>query len=403
MFILVLVFIAFFCLIALLAGHPDFQKDPAGLGFHGDVDSWSKRMEREFIDKRVPEDRKTTFAIEEGLASTVELKGAMQDRYKYYTYFSSQSVWPWTDFVADLSNVNDEAQRLQRGDGSFAAAEVSELVEINNLEIVKQSVIQPRSIHLPDSIQLHGIHLPDIHLPDIHLPSYEDILRRIWPQLKAARDHLERIIDDKTSEVSDVMKSVHDFIAVQISLLPEHVRKAVATFNAYRIQHPYIVAGASIALMIIASELLMPWAMLGVLRIFGFAETGPVAGSWAAAVQSAFYGGRTRGLFSILQSITMSAKRVWPAAVFLDVTAITAGTIVVLPSGRIQEVVEHSSVSFPMFLEASSEQLQRWMIMLGEELKEADVPHVQWMDAAIESFRQALWKADGVDVGNLVL
>ncbi|KAH7871622.1 uncharacterized protein C8R40DRAFT_1121302 [Lentinula edodes] len=44
------------------------------------------------------------------------------------------------------------------------------------------------------------------------------------------------------------------------------------------------------------------------LGMFRFGKTGLVAGSWAAALQSTFYGPNTTGLFSILQHVAMSAK-----------------------------------------------------------------------------------------------
>jgi len=50
-----------------------------------------------------------------------------------------------------------------------------------------------------------------------------------------------------------------------------------------------------------------PIALVGVLGLIGFGAAGPVAGSLAAAIQSAFYGGAVTGgsLFAVLQSIAM--------------------------------------------------------------------------------------------------
>jgi len=53
----------------------------------------------------------------------------------------------------------------------------------------------------------------------------------------------------------------------------------------------------------VATTLVAPVVIGGVLSVLGFGASGVVAGSIAAGAQSAFYGGATTGVFSVLQSV----------------------------------------------------------------------------------------------------
>lgn len=126
-----------------------------------------------------------------------------------------------------------------------------------------------------------GIHLPDIHvpsLPDIHIPSPEEILRRIREALEQAKTQLDRVIRDESSQAEEVLRNIRHFLSVQIELLPERVRDAVQEFEKFRHEHPYLVAAATVALVIFGSEVILPWMFLNLLRLFGFGLLGPVAG-----------------------------------------------------------------------------------------------------------------------------
>ncbi|KAG8905093.1 hypothetical protein FRC01_008479 [Tulasnella sp. 417] len=70
-----------------------------------------------------------------------------------------------------------------------------------------------------------------------------------------------------------------------------------------------------------------PALALGVLRVAGFSAIGPVAGSLAASIQSAVYGGAvTSGsLFAICQSAAMGGITVGAAQVAAGLTALGAG------------------------------------------------------------------------------
>ena len=55
----------------------------------------------------------------------------------------------------------------------------------------------------------------------------------------------------------------------------------------------------------------------------------------------------------------------------------------------------NTSLAFPLVVNAekkTTKEIEEWMVEFGERLKEAEVPHVQWLDAAIEALRQALEK-----------
>ncbi|KAJ3859876.1 MAG: hypothetical protein NXY57DRAFT_961791 [Lentinula lateritia] len=43
--------------------------------------------------------------------------------------------------------------------------------------------------------------------------------------------------------------------------------------------HPYVIAAATVARVVVGTEFMVPSLFLGLLRLFGFAMSGPVAGS----------------------------------------------------------------------------------------------------------------------------
>ncbi|KAJ4464998.1 hypothetical protein C8J55DRAFT_263784 [Lentinula edodes] len=130
---------------------------------------------------------------------------------------------------------------------------------------------------------------------------------------------------------------------------------------------------------------MVPSLFLGLLRLFGFAMSGPVAGSWAAAIQSIFYGARTRGFFSILQRITMSAKSYWPVAVFLGLAAVSVGDIAVWASGAIRDMVDSwypERVIPDLNLVVKDDEIAEilfddFLKEVGRRCEEADIPKVQ--------------------------
>ncbi|KAJ4467189.1 hypothetical protein C8J55DRAFT_526332 [Lentinula edodes] len=66
---------------------------------------------------------------------------------------------------------------------------------------------------------------------------------------------------------------------VRIEQLPGEVCKAIEEFDKFQNVHPYIIAGASVAL-IIGIEPILSKSFIGMLGMFGFGKMGPVAGPW---------------------------------------------------------------------------------------------------------------------------
>ncbi|KIO20248.1 hypothetical protein M407DRAFT_221114 [Tulasnella calospora MUT 4182] len=81
------------------------------------------------------------------------------------------------------------------------------------------------------------------------------------------------------------------------------------------------------ALLTVGVVAIGPPIALGVLNVVGFSSAGPVAGSLAAAIQSAVYGGAvTSGsLFALCQSAAMGGIVVGGAQVAAGITALGAG------------------------------------------------------------------------------
>ncbi|KAK1235619.1 hypothetical protein PQX77_001151 [Marasmius sp. AFHP31] len=79
------------------------------------------------------------------------------------------------------------------------------------------------------------------------------------------------------------------------------------------------------ALIAGGSSILLPNAGVATLNAVGFTSSGVAAGSPAAAVQSAVWGGATGGLFSICQSIGATAVLASPVGMVFGTGAVVAG------------------------------------------------------------------------------
>ncbi|KAJ7580342.1 hypothetical protein C8J56DRAFT_961317 [Mycena floridula] len=77
--------------------------------------------------------------------------------------------------------------------------------------------------------------------------------------------------------------------------------------NAIELVKRNIAALISTGMIVAGSAMLLPTLAILALNAVGFTLSGVAAGSLAAAIQSAFYGGATTGLFSILQSLGATA------------------------------------------------------------------------------------------------
>ncbi|KAK1235618.1 hypothetical protein PQX77_001150 [Marasmius sp. AFHP31] len=73
------------------------------------------------------------------------------------------------------------------------------------------------------------------------------------------------------------------------------------------------------------SSVLLPSAGIATLNAVGFTSSGVAAGSLAAGLQSAIYGGATGGLFSICQSIGATAVVASPVGLALGAGAVAVG------------------------------------------------------------------------------
>ncbi|KAF7984865.1 hypothetical protein HWV62_10837 [Athelia sp. TMB] len=90
-------------------------------------------------------------------------------------------------------------------------------------------------------------------------------------------------------------------------------------------EHPHILSTVGIALIGAGILTITPELAIGLFRLVGFGSAGPIAGSIAAALQSAVYGGGTTGVFSACQSFGMTAAAASPAAITAACAAIAGG------------------------------------------------------------------------------
>ncbi|KAJ3787741.1 hypothetical protein GGU10DRAFT_414998 [Lentinula aff. detonsa] len=369
--------------------------------FHdNDREAWFTFMERKFEEGSIPPESWTSYAIQEGLNSSPELQSVMNDRLNQYLRLSSQvpvstgavadvslfgtASWPWEGFKDDISRISDAAKKMSVKD------------ELES-EAILDDIPLPEDIHISlPTIKIGDI---DITLPNISLPAPAKILEHTLELIEQTKTDFERIFHNELSQVEEILRSIENIVAIQIAKLPREIRQAIEEFDRFRAEHPYVVAGISVALVIIGTEVILPELFMTVLNWFGFGKMGPIAGSWAAALQSTLYGGKTSGIFSILQRVAMSAKRVWPVAVFVDLVAVAVGTITVLSSHLIKQLVDtwYPELEVPdlnLVVQdtngATDVLFDNFMKGLGKRCEEAGIPEVQWLDMAIESIAKAV-------------
>lgn len=158
---------------------------------------------------------------------------------------------------------------------------VYSLFEVDGFSVYETASNSTDSIQDRSDVPEHrGINLPHIQLPHIELPPLDEILRGIREALEQAKTQLDRVIQDELSQAEEVLKNIERFVLIQIQLLPEGIQNAIQEFNKFRHEHPYIIAAASVALVILSTEVILPWMSLRVLGMFGFGELGPVAGTY---------------------------------------------------------------------------------------------------------------------------
>ncbi|KAL0058030.1 hypothetical protein AAF712_015309 [Marasmius tenuissimus] len=151
--------------------------------------------------------------------------------------------------------------------------------------------------------------------------------------------HLEQFYETVKDRFGDTLKVTHQFLQFQLELLLQRVQHVLLEYGKFKAEHPYIVATAQavlIAVVTIVVMIYLPPAILSLLQLIGFGTLGPIAGTFAASIQSAFYGGYTCGLFSILQSISMTGILGWPVVAILQtgLAAVAIGRIGRLASKR---------------------------------------------------------------------
>ncbi|TFK24328.1 hypothetical protein FA15DRAFT_619484 [Coprinopsis marcescibilis] len=95
--------------------------------------------------------------------------------------------------------------------------------------------------------------------------------------------------------------------------------------SIFRRNHPYLLASMSTGLVVAGGAVLAPAAGILALNTLGFTALGVEAGSIAAILQSAIYGGGTTGIFSIFQSIGATAVLPNAGGLIASASALTAG------------------------------------------------------------------------------
>ncbi|KAF9255632.1 hypothetical protein L218DRAFT_1008374 [Marasmius fiardii PR-910] len=161
-----------------------------------------------------------------------------------------------------------------------------------------------------------------------------------------------------------------------------------STLWKFSIEHPWITASLVVFGVIIV---ISPYPYLAALRLLGFRVSGPVARSWAASFQSRNYGGRTKGLFSVLQNMAMTGTVNWSVSVFTGI-AVGVGAVMAYWGGAVvvrfvESLLKQGRAPFPGDETLIAEEWRVWMTVLGKRMEKMGVPNGQWFDVVIELLR----------------
>ncbi|KAG8919065.1 hypothetical protein FRC02_001957 [Tulasnella sp. 418] len=123
-------------------------------------------------------------------------------------------------------------------------------------------------------------------------------IREIRDQINAVRNSVSWI-------PSPAQESAFDDFLGEMDELP-------GGFSKFRKKHPILTAACGGALVVGGSLALGPALLVGGLNLLGFSAAGPVAGSIAAGIQSAVYGGAVASgsAFALAQSAAMGGVAV---------------------------------------------------------------------------------------------
>ncbi|KAL0063767.1 hypothetical protein AAF712_009324 [Marasmius tenuissimus] len=136
--------------------------------------------------------------------------------------------------------------------------------------------------------------------------------QRIQAALHFMRENVHDIFSEAVPNTKAQLSGSQDPVQSESESESEGRNKLIA-----RLASGGLIAGGS--------SVLLPTAGIATLNAVGFTTSGVAAGSLAAGIQSAVYGGATGGLFSICQSIGATAVIASPAGIVLGAGAVAAG------------------------------------------------------------------------------
>ncbi|KAJ3856744.1 hypothetical protein EV368DRAFT_78402 [Lentinula lateritia] len=246
---------------------------------------------------------------------------------------------------------------------------------------------------------LNVARFPDKHIP---WPTQDEILRQIGKTLERAKKQLEHVIRDESSQVEKIIRVIHDFVSIQVRLLPGDVRKGIDKFNEFRHEHPSLCyccchrrSGGSrngvygpLAFPRSASPFRIcdVWSGCCYVQISPLHSYADLSQGLGLLPYSLFSTEHVRAASSRSYNVTMSAKSYWPVAGFLDLAAVSVGTIAVWASEMVipdlNLVVKDDEIAGILFDDFLKE--------VGRRCEEADIPKVQWLDVAIETVAKAV-------------
>ncbi|KAG7096300.1 hypothetical protein E1B28_003746 [Marasmius oreades] len=389
--------------ILLFISTPLFAASQSIIDLNFDVQRWKETIENQVEQNGIKDEHKTGFAINVGLETMPELQQVMKDRHQRFVAVSGGPEWPFGDFLEDLTSIQAAAEAyVEKLDNRDLGLNKILNHIIPSPDVAGNTLDTISSIPPPFTrgIKARGLNINYRQVDASTSPHspFDDIMLHLKSFFDTITDALESIINDAKVTTHDAIVAIHEFIQDQVAFLSKEVQEAIQSFKKFSAEHPWIVASAIVGLVVFGVTIaISPYAYLAILRLVGFGELGPVAGSWAALIQSTVYGGGTSGLFSVIQSIAMTGRIIWPISVFTGIFVVAVGAAAAFWGGDaiktfVEEWMNQGGASFPILPDGTmvTEELGVWMGALGEKMEQTGVPHGQWFDVVIEALRRRL-------------
>jgi len=195
--------------------------------------------------------------------------------------------------IKDILNSWDVTKYMEIGGMALNAGAIKALLSNWGATMYDGSQdVRPWLMEIEEKYRIHGI--PEIHMTDMAVKFTNGEVNTVLTAMYKAR-----VAEAGAWSWEDFKESL---IKIEDDYR-ENMKYARQSAEDFRSEHPYAAAALSVTLIGTGAVLVLPTVGAAILGAVGFGSGGVTAGSIAASLQSAIYGGATGGVFSVLQSL----------------------------------------------------------------------------------------------------